>query len=177
LWGGALGVSVLLAGAVALSSAEDAGRSAAPVPRSTTSSAVSAPVQGGGGVEPASGAPPLPPSPLESRPVLATVAKGPSPSAANAARSSLRAISTGPGEATLEVDGVPGTVRPGSRIGRDTVKSVSPGRLVLERPSAPGAPPGSSLVIVTFDEAGRAKTQVFWTSDPTLPTAPEVKRP
>ena len=77
--------------------------------------------------------------------------------------SSLRAVSVAEGEATLEIDGAREVVRPGSRVGGDTVKSVEPGRIVLERPAKPGEPGGPALVIVTFDEAGRAKTRVFST--------------
>jgi hypothetical protein len=88
-------------------------------------------------------------------------------------RSSVRALSMQDGEATLELDGVRQTVRPGSRLGRDAVKSVSPGRLVLDRPATGKRP--AALVIVTFAEGGRAKEQVFWTADPTVPA--EVKRP
>jgi hypothetical protein len=107
--------------------------------------------------------------------VAATLGPLPSATGAVAALSSVRALSTAEGEASLEIDGVRETVRPGSRLGRGTVRSVSPGRLVLERP-ADGQEP-ASLVVVTFDEAGRAKERVFWKSDPTLPAAPEVKQP
>jgi hypothetical protein len=145
--------------------------------RPKKSSAVQVPVQGGGGVEPVPGAPPPVPPSLESKAVAATVAPGPRLSGTDAASASLRAISMAEGEATLEVEGVREVVRPGSRLGRDTVKSVGPGRLVMERAAAPGEKGGPSLVIVTFDGAGRSKTQVFWTKDPTAPAAPEVKRP
>ena len=86
-------------------------------------------------------------------------------------------MSVAQGEATLEIDGQREVVRPGSQIGGDTVKSVEPGRLVLERPAKPGLPGGPALVIVTFDEAGRAKTRVFWTADPEAPRPAEVKQP
>jgi hypothetical protein len=145
--------------------------------RPKTSSAVQVPAQGGGGVEPVAGAPPPVPPSLETKPAAATVGPGPRLPENEAARSSLRAVSMAEGEATLEVEGVREVVRPGSRLGRDTVKSVAPGRLVMERAAAPGEKGGPSLVIVTFDETGRPKTQVFWTTDPTAPVAPEVKRP
>jgi hypothetical protein len=151
------------------------GRDARAEERPKTSSAVQVPAQGGGGVEPVPGAPPPVAPSLESRPVPATLGPVPSRARATASRSSLRALSTAEGEATVEIDGVREAVRPGSRLGRDTVKSVSPGRLVLDRPAA-GKEPGA-LVIVTFDEAGRAKEQAFWTADPTVPAAPEVKQP
>ncbi len=143
--------------------------------RPRTSSAVQVPAQGGEGVEPVPGAPPPVTPSLESRPVPATLGPASAPSRASTTRSSLRALSTAEGEASLEVDGVREIVRPGSRLGRDTVKSVSPGRLVLERPAAAKSP--AALVIVTFDETGRAREQVFWTADPSVRSATEVKRP
>jgi hypothetical protein len=138
--------------------------------RPKTSSAGQVPVQGGEGVAPVPGAPPAVTPSLETRPVPATVGTVPATSTASIA---LRAVSMKDGEATLEIEGVCETVRPGSRVGRDTVKSVSPGRLVLDRP--PTAKKPAALVIVTFGEGGRAKEQVFWMADPTAPV--EVKRP
>jgi hypothetical protein len=143
--------------------------------RPKASSAVKVLVQGGGGVEPVPGAPPPVEPSLESRPAPATLGPVPPSARAHAADSSLRAISTAEGEATIEIDGVREVVRPGSRLGRDTVKAVGPGRLVLQRAAAAEEP--ASLVIVTFDEGGRAKTRVFWTTDPAAPKASEVKRP
>lgn len=143
--------------------------------RPTTSSAVQVPVQGGEGVEPVPGAPsPVAPS-LEIRPVPATIGTLPAAPRASASKSSVavRALSMKDGEATLERAGVHETVRPGSRLGSDTVRSVSPGRLVLDRPAAGRKP--AALVIVTFGEGGRAEEQVFWMADPT--TRAEVKRP
>ena len=166
-----LGALALAAVLVAGSSGHDAGSEERP----KTSSAVQVQAQGGSGVEPVAGAPPAVAPSLETRAVAGTLGISPSASKAGAALSSLRALSTAEGEASLELDGVRETVRAGSRLGRDTVKSVSPGRLVLERPPAAKQP--AALVIVTFDETGRAKERVFWTSDPTVPAAPQVSRP
>jgi hypothetical protein len=47
----------------------------------------------------------------------------------------------------------------------------------MERSATSGEKGGPSLVIVTFDEEGRSKTRVFWTTDLSAPVAPEVKRP
>jgi hypothetical protein len=141
--------------------------------RPKTSSAVQVPAQGGDGVEPVAGAPPPVAPSLETRPVRATLGPAPPSSRASTARSSLRALSMTDGEATLELDGVREIVGPGSRLGSDTVKSVSPGRLVLDRPATGKKP--AALVIVTFGEGGRAKEQVFWTADPAARA--EVKRP
>jgi hypothetical protein len=165
---------VLAAALVALVSALAAGVFAEERPKA--SSVVKVQVQGGeGGVEPVAGAPPPVPPSLPSGPVAATFGPLPSVPRTDTLGQSLRALATADGEATVERDGVRETLRPGSRLGRDTVKSVSSGRIVLERAAAAKEP--AALVIVTFDEAGRATTRVFWTSDPTLPVAPEVKQP
>ena len=165
---------VLAAAVVVLVSALAAGAFAEERPKA--SSVVKVQVQGGeGGVEPVAGAPPPVPPSVPSGPVAATLGPLPSVPRTDALGRSLRALATADGEATVEIDGVRDTVRPGSRLGRDTVKSVSPGRLVLQRAAAAKEP--AALVIVTFDEAGRATTRFFWTSDPTLPVAPEVKQP
>lgn len=149
---------------------------AVPEERPKASSVVKVQVQGGeGGVEPVAGAPPPVPPSVASGPVAATLGPLPKVPRTDPLASSLRAVAGADGEATVELDGVRETVRPGSRLGRDTVKSVGPGRLVLDRPATAKEP--AALVIVTFDEAGRARTQVFWTRDPTLPVAPEVKQP
>ena len=143
--------------------------------RPKTSSAVHVQVQGGSGVEPVPGAPPAVTPSLETRAVAGTLGTSPSAARPGAALPSLRALSTAEGEASLEVDGVREAVRAGSRLGRDTVKAVGPGRLVLERPATAKQP--SALVIVTFDVTGRAKERVFWTSDPTAKAAPQVSQP
>jgi hypothetical protein len=65
-------------------------------------------------------------------------------------------------------------VTPGTVIGTDTVKSITPGRMVLKR-SAPDAQGGEALVIVTFDEQGRTRVQVFAAKDPTAKAPVEVK--
>ena len=149
------------------------------VERPKAGSAVSIPGQGGGGLEPVLGSPPAlepPAGPIK------TVGRVDPPAArasraAPSALAGLEAVSMAVGEATLEVDGARQVVRPGTPLLRGTVKSVAPGRLVLERPSSNPKAPGTEMVIVTFDEAGRARTLVLWTSDPTAPVAPEVKQP
>lgn len=171
---GAAGVVGALACAIVIALG---GRGALADERPKTSSAVQVPAQGGGGVEPVPGAPqPVEPS-LERKPARATLASGPRPAQADAAALSLRALSVAEGEATLEIDGAREVVRPGSQVGGDTVKSVAPGRVVLERPAKPGHPGGTALVIVTFDEAGRATTRVFDDAPPEAPRPAEVKRP
>lgn len=135
-------------------------------------------VKTGGEVEPEAGAPPPAPSPTEGKPARVTVGvTAARPARAEVATGALVAVAFGDGEATLEVGGRRQVVRPGSRLGDGTVRSVAPGRIVLERPAARGGGGGPALVIVTFDAAGRSREQVFWTTDPTRPVAPEVKRP
>jgi hypothetical protein len=84
-------------------------------------------------------------------------------------------VSMAEGEATLEIDGAREVVRPGTKLGDDTVKSIAPERIVLERPAKPGQP--GALVILTFDDAGRTRTRVFWMADPASAASAEVKRP
>jgi hypothetical protein len=145
--------------------------------RPRTSSQVQAPAQGGsGGTEPVPGAPPAVEPSLERKPARGILAAG-EPAGPKGASSSIRRVALADGEATLEVDGVREVLRPGERLGGDTVKSVSAERIVLERPARPGEPGGPALVIVTFDEAGRAKTRVLWTADPAAPRPAEAKRP
>jgi len=193
---GALGLAALLAAAGHPRAFADE--------RPKASKAVEVPVQGGdGAVAPMPGAPPVAEPSLAARPAagaaLASAAGAGPVSRPQGAPPAIRAISFGDGEATLEIDGVPEVVRPGSRIGAHTVKSVAPGRIVLARslagPTAAGsghvhgaaqttgaalhgAGPtldgagrfgGARLVIVTFDAAGEGKPRVFWASDPDAP--------
>ena len=134
-------------------------------------------VQGG------SGAPdseqPTPPPPTVT--VSSTVARGrvdaPEASVSPSEPTPLRAVSLAEGEGTVEIDGRQEVVRPGSRLGEATVKSVSPDRLVLSRPSSSGKPHDATLVVVTFDAEGNAHTRLFWTRDPSAPAPSEAPRP
>ena len=134
-------------------------------------------VQGGAGESGAVDqvAPPPPQVTLDSGPARGHV-DPPEASPAGPALS-LRAVSLAEGEATVELDGRRQVVRPGLRLGDDTVKSVSEERLVLARPSRPGEGRGDILVVVTFDAEGNGRTRVFWAVDPETPASPEVKRP
>jgi hypothetical protein len=132
---------------------------------------------GGGGTAPVSGAPPVVEPPKETPSARATAAPASRSGRAGPKRSRLIAVSFADREATLEVDGVREVVRAGSRLGEDMVRSVSPGRIVLERAATPGEPGGPALVLVTFDETGRGRTQVFWSVDPAAVSSGEVKRP
>ena len=163
--------------------AESAGQAEAPAQKEPSARKREAPpvkvkVKTGGDVEPEAGAPPPPSVSMERKTMRGTVGPGPArPADADAIAGTLVAVAFGEGEATLEVAGTRQVVRPGSQLGDDTVRSVAPGRIVLERPASPEEGGGAALVIVTFDASGRSRTQVFGTTDPTRPAAPEVKRP
>lgn len=143
--------------------------------RPQTSKAVRVPAQGADAVAAEAGAPPSVQPSTAVKPVRASVAPG---LPADAAKTSLRALSLSEGEATLEIDGVREVVRPGSRLGTDTVKTVTPGRIVLEREARAGGGV-AALVIVTFDASGQGRSIVFWASDPAAaaPASAEVKQP
>jgi hypothetical protein len=86
----------------------------------------------------------------------------------------VRAIHIGDGEARLILGGGERVVTPGTVIGTDTVKSISPGRMVLRR-AASDDEGGEGIVIVSFDSQGRTRVQVFATKDPTARLPREVK--
>lgn len=120
---------------------------------------------------------PTPPAPVvtqDTRAARGAVQSPEGPAPEGAAVPVLRAVSLGDGEATLEVDGRRETVRPGSRLGGDTVKSVSAERLVLLRPVKDG---DDALVIVTFAADGAARARTFWARDPSAPAREEVDQP
>jgi hypothetical protein len=127
-----------------------------------------------GGLAPEPGAPPPLEVSLEPKTALGSVDRPTTPRRRSDTKPALRAISFGEGEATVDVGGRTEVLRPGSRLGADVVKSVSPGRLVLLRPEEVDGERHEALVLVTFDATGTAKTQVFWTHDHSAPQAPEV---
>jgi hypothetical protein len=86
----------------------------------------------------------------------------------------VRAIQIGDGEARLILGGGERVVTPGTVIGTDTVKSISPGRMVLRR-AASDDEGGEGIVIVSFDSQGRTRVQVIATKDPTARLPREVK--
>jgi hypothetical protein len=170
-------VALGLVGLAAVAGVAGAEEPGSPRERPKTATAVSTRVEGGGGLEAVRGAPPpLAPPPGRTR-IEARVEPPAGIPRRVAALVGLRAVSMAEGEATLEVEGQRQTVRAGTRILQAIVKSVAPGRLVLERPQSDATATGKELVVVTFDEEGQARTRVLWTVDPTAPVAPEVKRP
>jgi hypothetical protein len=86
----------------------------------------------------------------------------------------LKALEIAEGKARLVLGGSERVVEPGTVIGTDTVKSITPGRIVLKR-VAPDAEGGDAIVIVTFDAQGRTRVQVFASKDPTARMPVEVK--
>lgn len=109
--------------------------------------------------------PPMPP--METAVKQATLA-GPGRSAAESwseagPLAELRAISIGEGEARVEDRGGVRTLRPGDALGRDVVKAIGDGRIVLAR-TDPTA--GEATVVVLFDAQGRARVRVIWERDP-----------
>ncbi len=112
----------------------------------------------------------------EHGPKLAADRPAPSaPSKASGTLETLKPLSMKEGEAQVLVDGVEQTIRPGSLIGKDVVKSVDPGQMVLLRPASAGYPGGEATVVVTFGEKGTSNVRVYWTKDPTAHVAPEVR--
>jgi hypothetical protein len=143
--------------------------------RAKTSKVVKVQVQGGGGVQPEAGAPPAVEPSISGQPAAASVAPTGAGLPVPAAAGTIRAVETGDGEATLEVDGRREVIRPGSRLRGDRVRSITPGRIVLERPGPTGSDRAAALVVLTFDQAGRGTSRVFWTFY--ISRHSEVKRP
>lgn len=69
------------------------------------------------------------------------------------------------GEATLLIDGSPLSLRPGSVVGTDVVKSVGSDRVILVRGATAANPGGSATVVLSFDRQGRARVRVYSVSD------------
>lgn len=169
-------VGVLFAAGAA--SAQEAAPERSEVPR-PDAGVVEVLVQGPtGAAAPESGAPPPLEVSTEPKPARGLIdpPKRPRPAALDV-EPSLRALSFSGDEATVDVRGQNQVLRPGSRLGDDVVKSVSPGRLVLVRPEIVDGETREAIVLVTFDAAGEATTRVFRTHDPTASAAPEVKTP
>jgi len=172
-------VGLVLAGVVALAGAAQAEDAAPRQERPKTSTSVTTRVDGGGGLEPVLSSPP-PLTPPTGPTLMVTRIDPPTAVPGKSVATGfegVRVVSMKEGEATLDVDGARQTVQTGGRLLQATVKAVAPDRLVIERPMTGPKAQGTELVIVTFDETGRARTRVFWSVDPTAPVAPEVKRP
>jgi hypothetical protein len=86
----------------------------------------------------------------------------------------VKALEIADGRARLLLGGVERVVTPGSVIGTDTVKSITPGRIVLTR-VAPDEQGGQALVFVTYDEQGRTRVMVVASRNPMSRAPVEVK--
>lgn len=84
-----------------------------------------------------------------------------------------RALAVEAGEARLTVDGQPLTVHAGDSLGTAVVKSIVPGRLVLQRAAAGS---DGDLLLVGFDAQGRPHVRAFTATPPQIPSAPTSTR-
>jgi len=129
-------------------------------------------------------APPNAPSPPETqiayppeRPIDRTPHRVVVPGPSNRARSSVggeeltgwHAVSLSEGKGRVSIGGTPHDLARGSTVGGYTVRSVAPGRVVLERaaPARPGQPAGGTeLAILTF-AGGSTRVVRLFDTDPT----------
>ena len=160
-----LGVLAALSGGLAWAETETPARKAAP-PAPSAATPAAQPVL----ITPT-------PAPVDPTPKLVRI-PGPPPGtspqdAKGAATPVLRAVSLREGEGRLLVGGTERTVRPGDTLGRDVVKAVAPGRMVLSRLATGGRP--AALVVVDFDSAGRSRTRVYLGPEAAPAPPPEVR--
>ena len=87
---------------------------------------------------------------------------------------SMRALKVAEGEARVTVEESERVLRPGDLLGVDTVRTVSDGVIVLDRPAVPGRPGGAAVVVVRFDVGGEARVRILYEQDPTPARAPRV---
>ena len=107
------------------------------------------------------------------------VRDAPEPSASGPGRydgslAGVKALEIADGRARLLLGGVERVVTPGTVIGTDTVKSITPGRIVLTR-VAPDSEGGQALVFVTYDGQGRTRVMVVASKNPMSRAPVEVK--
>jgi hypothetical protein len=74
-----------------------------------------------------------------------------------------RVLSIVAGEARVLLATGERVLRPGDVVGTDTVKTITPGRIVLTRSTAEG---GAGLVVVSVDGQGRTRLRVYLTKEP-----------
>jgi hypothetical protein len=79
------------------------------------------------------------------------------------------------GEATLLIGGSALTLRPGSLVGSDVVRSIGSDRIVLVRGATTANPGGAATVVVSFDATGQSRVRVYWLSDPAATVPREVR--
>lgn len=119
-------------------------------------------------------------SPPAAAPKVAAAPKAPTRPAAPAdvaprtLLATMRAVSLAEGEARVVLAEGERVLRPGDRLGADTVRAVSDGVIVLDRPAVTGKPGGAATVVVRFDANGQARVRILYEQDPTPPQAPRV---
>ena len=86
-----------------------------------------------------------------------------------------KAVALKEGAATVLIGGSALSLRPGSLVGSDVVKSIGGDRIVLVRGATATNPAGSATVVVSFDALGRSRVRVYWLSDPAATVPPEVR--
>jgi hypothetical protein len=79
------------------------------------------------------------------------------------------------GQATVLVGGAALSLRPGSVVGSDVVKSIGSDRVILVRGATAANPSGAVTVVITFDAQGQGRVRVYWLSDPTATIPREVR--
>jgi hypothetical protein len=106
----------------------------------------------------------MPPAPVVDRTPRRVVVLGAPPaegrSSVGAGRlKAWQAAALKDGEGNVLVDGAPRVIKSGDVIDGYAVKSIGPGRVVLERPG--------ELAIITFDARGAARVRIVSEADPT----------
>ena len=77
----------------------------------------------------------------------------------------IKVLGLANGEARLRVDGVEQILKPGMLLKTDTVKSITPQRMVLLRPDGVDAQKGETLIIVNLLAGGRTRVRSFAARD------------
>jgi hypothetical protein len=83
-----------------------------------------------------------------------------------------RLLSSVHGEARVLLREGERVLRPGDVLGTDTVRSVEPGQVVLERSASAGT--GETLVVLAVDGQGRTRFRVYFTKGPDRQPAPTL---
>ncbi len=86
-----------------------------------------------------------------------------------------KAVALNEGEATVLIGGSALSLRPGSLVGSDIVKSIGGDRIILVRGATATNPAGSATVVVSFDVQGRSRVRVYWLSNPAATGPAEVR--
>jgi len=98
----------------------------------------------------------------------------PGPASAGDVLPRLKAIALSEGEARVQLDGSILTLRPGSSIGTDIVRTVGADRIILVRGANAADASTPATVVVTFDAQGRSRVRVYWTHDRAVAVPREV---